>query len=53
MMTIAGRWVSGCIMELLIHIADKTRAMPTNAQSIWRTNQLIVDPLLKEGLKQT
>jgi len=44
MMTIAGRSVSGCIMELLIHIADKTRATPTNAQSIWRTNQFIFGP---------
>jgi hypothetical protein len=39
------------MMYLLIHIADKIRATPNNAQSIWRTNQCICGPLLTDGAK--
>jgi len=38
-------------MQLLTRTADRTTAMPSNAQSIWRINQVIFGPLLKEGVE--
>jgi hypothetical protein len=38
-------------MQLLTRTADRTTAMSSNAQSIWRINQVIFGPLLKEGVE--